>query len=349
MDMDVKKRKFGLLADGSKVSLYTVDNGEMSFSVTNYGCVITSICVPSKKGIVSDVVLGPATFDGLINSDIYFGACVGRFANRISGASFSIDGNQYQLDKNDGDNCLHSGFFRWDKQLWDAEIVETASGTGIRFSRMSPDGEQGMPGNMQVSVTYLLNSHNALTIHYDAVSDAVTPVNITNHSYFNLAGHNSGSIDTHILTLDCSSYLETDEYRIPTGAVLPVDNTPFDFRNPKAIGKDLHTADFSGAKGYDHCYCIDRKKGKLVQFATVFEPVSGRTMTVLSDMPGVQFYTGNWIEGISGKNGYVYHDYDGFCLETQQYPDAPNKPDFPSCLLHPGDRLSSTTVYQFKW
>lgn len=346
--MNIKKRKFGLLADGSKVFLYTVSNGGMSFSVTNYGCVITSIVLPSCDGRRDDVVLGPPTFDALVASGSYFGAVVGRFANRIGGSRFSLNGTDYLLDKNDGKNSLHGGFFRWDKQLWDAELVDIGSACGVRFSRLSPDGEQGMPGNMKVELTYLLNTSNELSIHYKAVSDKDTPVNFTNHSYFNLKGQGK-SIEGHVLSMNCSSYLEVDETLIPTGRILPVDGTPFDFRKAKAIGKDLFDSALKGTNGYDHCYCVDNWQKGLVSFASVTEPESGRTMTVSTDLPGVQLYTANSVGGNLGKSGFVYSDHAGFCLETQYYPDTPNKPDFPSCVLRAGEEFSSTTVYGFKW
>ncbi|AEE16610.1 aldose epimerase family protein [Treponema brennaborense] len=347
--MKINKRKYGLLSDGTKAYLYTIDNGGMSFSVTNYGCVVTSIVLPSKSGRKDDIILGPATFGGLVDSTACYGSFVGRFANRISGARFSLDGTEYVLDKNDGENCLHGGYFRWDKQIWDSEIVETATGSGVRFTRTSPDGEQGMPGTMQVEVTYLLNEHDELVMHYDAVCDKSTPVNFTNHSYFNLKGQGAGNIGNHVFTINCDSYLEADEHRIPSGKILPVEGTVFDFRAGKAIGPGLETGDFNGAAGYDHCYCIERKKGKLQKFASVYEPDSGRTMTVSTDQPGVQLYTANWIEGDQGKNGMYYRNHGGFCLETQQYPDAPNKPEFPCCILKAGEKYGTTTIYGFSW
>ena len=344
--MDVKKRKFGLLSDGSKVYLYKVSNGDMSFCVTNYGCVITSIRVPSKSGTVDDVVLAPETLDALVRSDAAFGACVGRFANRIGGASFSLDGQTYHLDKNDGNNCLHGGFFRWEKQIWKAKVIRNFSEVGVCFKRISPDGEQGMPGNLKIEVTYVLTNKNELCITYKAKTDKTTIVNFTNHSYFNLKGHSKGDVLSHVLKLDCDTYLES-EGMIPTGRILPVDGTVFDFRQGKAIGTDISASELWATKGYDHCYCIDSaKKNKI--FAEVREPVTGRIMTVTTDMPGVQFYTGNWLQGSCGKNGITYRDQSGFCLETQNYPDAPNK-DFPCCVLKPGEEFNSKTVYTFAW
>ncbi|MBO5137265.1 MAG: galactose mutarotase [Spirochaetaceae bacterium] len=347
--MDIKKRKFGVLPDGSKVHIYTISNGQMSFSATNYGCVITSIMIPSKNGGFSDVVFAPPTFDSLVASDASFGAVVGRFANRIGKSVFTLGNKEYKLDNNAGGNCLHGGFFRWDKQLWDATVVETASGTGITFSRLSVDGEQGMPGNLKVNVTYLLNNSNEIIIRYQAVSDADTYVNFTNHSYFNLKGQTRETINNHTLTMNCSSYLETDDNRLPTGKILSVDGTIFDFRKPKALGKDLDSPLLKSAGGYDHCYCIESVPGRIIPFATLSEAETGRTMTVSTDLPGVQLYTANWIGGTLGKNGCTYSSHGAVCIETQFYPDTPNRPEFPTCLLKANETFETTTVYGFRW
>ena len=347
--MEVKKKKFGILSDGSKVSLYKVSNGDVSFVATNYGCVITSLLVPSKSGAIDDIVLAPPTLDSLILSDASFGGIVGRFANRIKNACFSLNGKEYQLNKNDGENCLHGGFLRWDKLLWDeVEILEFRDGAGVIFSRTSPSGEQGMPGNLRVSVRYFLDKKNNLEIGYSAICDEDTILNLTNHSYFNLAGHNKGSINSHLLTLQCNQYLEAKNC-IPTGEILPVENTVFDFTTEKSLGQDINAPELQEPRGYDHCYCIDHSKDKLVSFAQVREPVSGRVMTVTTDMPGVQLYTANWLKGDLGKAGKNYQSRDGFCLETQMYPDSPNKPNFPSCVLKAGETFNSTTIYSFKW
>ncbi|MEE0133635.1 MAG: aldose epimerase family protein [Treponema sp.] len=347
--MVVKTRKFGTLSDGSKVTLYKVSNGKVSFVATNYGCVITSLLVPSRSGTADDIVLAPPTLDSLILSDASFGGIVGRFANRIGNARFTLNGQEYQLDKNDGENCLHGGFLRWDKQVWDeAEIVEFRDGAGVIFSRTSYAGEQGMAGNLRVSVRYFLDKKNNLEIGYSALCDEDTILNLTNHSYFNLAGHNKGSIDSHLLTLHCSQYLEAENC-IPTGNILPVENTVFDFTTEKPLGQDINADVLRDTRGYDHCYCIDHSQNKLVSFAQVREPVSGRMMTVTTDMPGVQLYTANWLKGDLGKAGKNYQPRDGFCLETQMYPDSPNKPNFPSCVLKAGEVFNSTTIYSFQW
>ncbi len=346
--MDVKSCLFGILADGTEVHLYSISNGKISFSATDYGCVITSIIIPSKTGRNEDIVLGPSSFDGVVCSSSYFGAMVGRFANRIGGAKFSLNDKEYHLDSNDNGNCLHGGLFRWDKILWNSEVVETREGSGIRFSRHSPDGEQGMPGNLDVAVTYLLTMNNEIIIKYEGFCDKDTPINFTNHSYFNLKGQ-FDTIDTHVLSMNCSSFLEVDDSLVPTGRILSVEDTVFDFRTPKEMGKDFSSMDLEKTGGYDHCYCIDSAGGELVDFATVVEPTSGRTMTVATDLPGVQFYTGNSLGGGMGKNGNIYVGHSGFCLETQYYPDTPNKTEFPSCILKAGEKYSSTTIYAFKW
>ena len=344
--MKIKKKRFGLLADGTKIHLYTISNGKMSVSVTDYGCIITSIVVPDKVQKKVDLALGFSTLDGFINDNVCFGAIVGRFANRIGGASFSIDGQKYELDKNDnGVNTLHGGFFRWDKKVWKAEPVETPYGCGICFARKSFDGEQGFPGNVEVSITYTLNSMNELTLEYEAHTDKATPINITNHAYFNLKGHDGGSIADHRLTLHCPHYLEVDDKLIPTGSLISVENTPFDFRKAKLIGADLDKV----GVGYDHCFCVDAYKddGMLRLVAELEEPASGRRMEVRSTLPGIQFYTGNYIEGIKGKNGFLYHSHDALCLETEAYPDAPNKDSFPSAIVRPNEKYHQITQYSF--
>ena len=346
--MKIKKNRFGLLADGTKVHLYTISNGKMSVSVTDYGCIITSIIVPDKVQKKVDLTLGFSTCDGFINDTVCFGALIGRFANRIGGASFSIDGQKYGLDKNDnGVNTLHGGFLRWEKKVWDAKAVETPYGDGICFSRRSSDGEQGFPGNVDVSVTYTLNSMNDLTLEYEATTDKATPINITNHAYFNLKGHNGGSVADQLLTLNCPNYLEVDDKLIPTGSLLPVEKTPFDFRSAKLIGADLDKV----GVGYDHCFCIDSYKndGRLRLAAVVEDPASKRRMEVRTTQPGIQFYAGNYIEGIRGKDGFVYHNHDALCLETEAYPDAPNKESFPSAIGRPNEKYHQLTQYSFKF
>jgi Galactose mutarotase and related enzymes len=353
--MKITKQRFGTLSDGTKVTLYTVRNKRMAFSVTDYGCTVTSIVLTGRDGTCTDVALGYSTLDGYINGNCFFGAFIGRFANRMGKASFTLEGTKYQLDKNDGTNSLHGGFTGWDKKVWHAKTVSTNSGSGVKFTRLSRDGEQGYPGNMKVEVTYLLDDSNNITCRYTAVTDKACPVNFTNHSYFNLAG--CGTVDDHLLKLNCVKTLDIDGKLIPTGTLLDVKGTPFDFTTDKKIGKDIKET----GNGYDHCYAApaydpdDPHCGcplsdeKLVRVAELTEPVSGRCMTVDSNMEGVQLYTGNWIGGTTGKNGRVYEKHGAVCLETQCFPDTPNKKEFPACILQPGEKYKAVTVYGFKF
>ncbi len=351
--MSVKKQKFGVLANGDEVNLFTVSNGKMSFTVTDYGCTITGIYLPQKNGPTSDILLGYSTLPEYVMSDGYsFGSIVGRFANRIGGASFAIDGKKYQLDKNDNKiNTLHGGFFRLDHQVWKAKAVETKTSVGVTFKRRSPDGEQGFPGNLDVEVTYTLSKDNKLSMRYKAKTDKATPVNFTNHAYFNLAG--SGTILGHELQSDCKGYLEVDKNLIPTGKIIDLAGTPFDFTKAKTIGRDIEKV----APGYDHCYVTPAYKGKacapdpkkLVRAAVLTDPKSGRSMTVDTNQEGIQVYTANWVEGIPGKNGVRMVRHGAICLETQRFPDAPNKPEFPPCVLKPKETYDALTVYGFSW
>ena len=351
--MKIKKQKWGVLSDGTKVHLYTVSNGQMSFSCTDYGCTITSIVVKDKNGVDTDIIVGHSTFEGYLTGDKFFGAAVGRFANRIGKAEFKIDDTVYKLDKNDGPNTLHGGFDGYNKMMFKAHIVETKKAAGIEFTRLSPDGEQGFPGNCEISISYLLDTNNNITMRYKATTDKPTPVNFTNHSYFNLAGN--GNIGEHVMKMNSTKILEVNSKLIPTGKLLDVKGTPFDFTKEKKIGKDIKSV----GVGYDHCYVTEMfnpaKKDcgaplddtDLVEFATVYEPKKGIEMSVFTNMEGCQFYTGNFIKGAIGKNGRVYNAHDAFCLETQCFPDTPNKPDWPTCILRPGQTMNTKTIYSF--
>ena len=345
-NLKVKKGKFGLLSDGTKVHLYTISNGNMSFSATDYGCTITSIILPGKNNSKVDVVLGYSSLEGYLLSNLSFGTVVGRFANRIADASFTLNGTKYELDHNDGNNCLHGGFNRWEKMMWKARKIHTENGTGIEFTHTSHDGEQGFPGTLKAKVIYTLSEDNVLTFDYQAVTDKATPVNITNHSYFNLKGYNGGNIEDQILQLNCNHYLEVNDKLIPTGNKIDVKGTAFDFTVPKPIGKDIADTGI----GYDHCYLCDMESAtenpKLA--AVLKDPASGRKMSVKTTQPGIQLYTSNFIEGFMGKQGIVYHNHDAVCLETQCYPDSPNHPDFPDCILKPGEVYHQITQYIFE-
>lgn len=351
--MKVEKSKFGLLSDGSKVTLYTVDNGNMQFSCMNYGCTITSIILKNKDGSKTDVALGFSTLDGYVNNTVYFGVFVGRFANRIADAEFTVNGKKYSLDKNDGPNSLHGGYEGYDKMIWDAKVVKGKNQAGVQFSRLSPDGEQGYPGNVKITVTYLLDKNNNLSCIYNAETDKATPVNFTNHSYFNLAG--KGQIYKHVMKMNSKSYLEVSDKLIPTGNLIDVAGTPFDFTEEKEIGKEMDQV----KPGYDHCFVTEvydenTKSGvplddsDLVEFCTVSEPSTGHEMSVFTNLIGCQFYTGNFIQDKPGKNGKSHNIHDGFCLETQCFPDTPNQKAFPTCVLEPGQKMKAKTVYSFK-
>lgn len=351
--MKITKQKFGLLSDGTKIHLYTIKNDNMSFSCTEYGCTLTSIVLNGKNNTKTDVLLGYSTLEGYLNSKFCFGTIVGRFANRIGKASFTLDGQKYNLDKNDGPNTLHGGFNGYDKMIWKAHEIKNKTHCGVRFTRLSPDGEQGFPGNVKLEITYLLDENNNLSCIYNAETDKATPINITNHAYFNLAG--KGTIENHTLKMNSDSFLEVSPKLIPTGTIKSVKDTPFDFTTEKRIGKDIKEI----GPGYDHCYVTEMynpenpqcglplEDNDLVEFALVKEPDSGVEMSVYTNMEGCQFYTGNFIEGIIGKNGQMYKRHDAFCLETQCFPDTPNKAEFPTCILKPGQRMKAKTVYSF--
>lgn len=351
--MKVTKQKFGILSDGTKVNLYTVKNKNMSFSCTDYGCTLTSIVLKNKDGSKTDVLLGYSTLEGYINSTYCFGAIVGRFANRIGKASFTLNGTKYDLDKNDGPNTLHGGFNGYDKMMWKGKVIEEDHFCGVKFTRLSPDGEQGFPGNLSLSVTYILDENNNLSCIYNAETDKATPINITNHAYFNLAGN--GNIGEHTMQMNSTKRLEVNPKLIPTGKLLDVEGTPFDFTEEKKMGAEIDKV----GVGYDHCYVteiysednpqcgVPLDDSDLVEFCTVREPKTKHVMSVYTNLAGCQFYSGNYIKGIVGKNGKVYENHDAFCLETQAFPDSPNKKDFPTCILEPGQKMKAKTVYSF--
>ncbi len=341
--MRIKKKSFGTLSNGKRASLYTISNGTMSFSVTDYGCIITSIELPSKDGSVEDVALGYSTLEGYTRNNCFFGCIVGRFANRIAGAKFELSGKTWQLDANENGNCLHSGKKGYHKMLWKAEPYRNARETGIAFRRRSPAGEQGFPGTLELKVTYGLTADNDIAIRYYAKTDAPTPVSLTNHTYFNLAGHDAGSVFDHQVQLFCDRYVPVDSRAIPTGEILAVEGTPFDFRTPKPIGKDYAASN----GGYDHNWAVNRGGESPYPVAGVYDPKSGRSLTVYSTQPGVQFYTGNFLNNLQGKDGAVYANNGGFCLETQHFPDAPNRPQFPDSILKPGERYREETIWHF--
>lgn len=343
--MNVTKEPFGQVNDSTPVSLYTLTNDKgITMKVTNYGGIITSLIVPDKDGNPGDIVLGYDSLAGYLEKTPYFGAIIGRYGNRIAKGAFKIDGKEFHLPINDGPNHLHGGLQGFDKVVWDAREFKTDSTVGLIFHRLSKDMEQGYPGNLDVTVTYTLNNNNELRLDYLATTDKPTPVNLTQHSYFNLAG--SGDIKGHELLMKASKYTVVDSLLIPTGELRDVKGTPFDFTIAKPIGKDLMA---TGGKpiGYDHNFVLDTKGLDEVAIK-VTEPTSGRVMEVFTQEPGVQFYSGNFLDGtIKGKGGKVYNQYDGFCLETQHFPDSPNHPAFPNTILRPGEKYQTTTIYKF--
>lgn len=349
----VTQAPFGVTPDGQQVSLFTISNANgMEARVINLGGIIVSLTAPDREGNLEDVVLGFDSLDGYLAEHPYFGAIIGRYGNRIANGQFTVDGESYQLPVNNGPNSLHGGLRGFDKVVWDAEPFENDRGQGLILTYTSPDGEEGYPGNLQVRVTYTLTDENELIFDYHAVTDKATPVNLTQHSYFNLAGDGSGSILDHEVMLNASRLTVADTTLIPTGELRSVEGTPFDFRQPHRIGERIAADDeqlrFAG--GYDHNFVIERAAGdSLVLAARVYEPTSGRVMEVLTTEPGVQFYTGNFLDGtLTGKNGVVYDTRTGLCLETQHFPDSPNQPSFPNTILRPGEEYRSTTVYRFR-
>lgn len=341
--------------DGNPVTRYSLENSTgMIVQILTYGGILQSIQVPDRAGNLANVALGFATLDDYLTKNRYFGCITGRFANRIANGRFTLDGKDYQLATNNGPNALHGGLKGFDKQIWSA--ASTRSGgpdVSLALSHRSPDGEEGYPGTLDVTVTYVLTAGNELQIHYSATTDAPTIVNLTNHCYFNLAGEGSGDIYRHRIRLNASGYLPTDETSIPLGEIAPVAGTPFDFRESTEIGariRDGHEQIVAG-RGYDHNYVLDRPSpddGSLDLVARVEEPTSGRVMEVFTTEPGVQFYTGNYLDGaVAGAGGRTYRQGDGLALETQHFPDSPNRPEYPSTVIRPGQPFASTTAYAF--
>jgi aldose 1-epimerase len=365
--MTISRKIFGVLADGQEAELFTLASGDMRFSVSSFGAVWTSLCMPGKNG-VDDVLLGHSSLEGYFRNPGYIGATIGRVANRVGGAAFSLGGKQFALYQNDGAQSLHGGRRGFDKRLWKAFPYEDSSGVYVRFELESPDGEEGYPGNCRAVVTYGLSADNEISADYRADVDAPCPVNLTNHVYFNLQGEGNGTILSHELKLCASSYVESGADLIPTGKLLPVAGTPFDFREKKVIGKDYAKAcggDTAAiGSGYDHCFVIDgagvgdsggsggaEKPGEAIlrPCAEAFEPESGRGFTLSASQPGVQFYSGNFLDGFAGKSGSVYGKNAGFCLETQHFPDSPNQKAFPSAIFGPDRPYHERAVFAFSW
>lgn len=341
----ISNQFFGLLPDSSPVKLYTLENSNgCIMKVSSYGGIITSLMIPDKNGNKVDIVLGYDSLQDYLRESPYFGAIIGRYGNRIAGAKFSLDGKEYKLAANNGPNHLHGGIRGFDKVVWQIEEVKTDSTVGLRLHYMSPDGEEGYPGNLDVTVNYTLTNDNQLIFDYYATTDKATPVNLTQHSYFNLNG--KGDIRSQVLMMAASRYTVVDTSLIPTGELRAVSGTPFDFTKPKPIGQDLLSTG-GNPIGYDHNFVLDTKSIDELAIK-VSSHETGISMEVYTDQPGVQFYSGNFLDGsLKGKNGIIYNQYDGFCLETQHFPDSPNQPTFPSVVITPQKPFKSRTIYKF--
>ncbi|HEV1993205.1 MAG TPA: aldose epimerase family protein [Candidatus Acidoferrum sp.] len=346
------KKSFGKTPDGQPVDLFVLTNkGGAEASITNYGGAVVSLKVPDRNGKLADVVLGYDNADGYVADKSFFGALIGRYGNRIGHAQFVLDGKTYTLAKNNGENSLHGGIKGFNKALWSAKTISTRGGQSVELSYLSKDGEEGFPGNLKVTVIYTLTNTNALKIEYSATTDKKTVVNLTNHSYFNLAGQGSGDILGHLLMIPADQFTPVDAGLIPTGELRDVAGTPFDFRKPMAIGAriDRDEEQLKLGGGYDHNFVL-RPPMDRAEFlaARVVEPTTGRVMEVWTTEPGVQFYTGNFLDGkTAGKGGVAYPHRSALCLETQHFPDSPNQPKFPSAVLKPGARYHTITTYKF--
>ena len=347
-DIKIKREPFGKMPDGKPVERFTLTNANgVELKAIGYGGIITSLRVPDRNGKLDDVVLGFDSLEGYLKPPPFFGAIIGRYGNRIGKAQFTLDGTTYKLAANNGPNHLHGGVKGFDKVLW---TVEPVGNNALAFTRTSADGEEGYPGNLRTRVTYTLTDKNELIVEYQATTDKATPVNLTQHSYFNLAGHASGDILGHELMLNADRYTPVDDTLIPTGELAPVAGTPFDFLKPTAIGARINGdhPQLKAGQGYDHNWVLNRKGTGLELAARVREPKTGRTLEIATTEPGIQFYAGNFLKGdLTGKGGAVYKHRTGFCLETQHFPDSPNQPKFPSTTLRPGSEYHTTTVFTF--
>jgi aldose 1-epimerase len=345
----IEKQPFGKTENLTPVDLYTLTNDKgVEARITTYGGIVVSLKVPDRNARLGDVVLGYENLEGYLTNSSYFGALIGRYGNRIAKGSFQLGGTPYQLAQNNGDNHLHGGVVGFDKVIWKAKELWGEDEVGLQLTYLSHDGEEGYPGNLSVTVVYTLTNNNELKIDYSATTDKKTIANLTNHSYFNLAG--KGDILGHELMLKADRFTPVDKGLIPTGELSSVEGTPMDFTTPTAIGARINQNDeqLIYGLGYDHNWVLNNSGGKLALAAKIFEPTSGRVMKVYTTQPGIQFYSGNFLDGsITGKNGEIYYKHFGFCLETQHFPDSPNHSNFPSTSLNPGQRYKQTTIYKF--
>lgn len=343
---------FGNMPDGREVKLFTLSNaGGMTMKVINYGGIIVSLTARDKQGVLEDVVLGYDSLSQYGKDNPYFGALIGRYGNRIAKGKFAIDGVSYQLAGNNNGNHLHGGVKGFDKIFWNIEPLDTAAGQALQLTYTSKDGEEGYPGNLAVEVIYILTDKNELKINYKATTDKKTIVNLTQHTYFNLSGNAKTDVLSHELMLNADQYIPVDKTLIPSNGLQDVSGTPFDFKTLTGIGTRINNKDqqLQFGEGYDHCWALNNPPGKDPALAaTLYDPASGRIMNVHTTEPGIQFYSGNFLDGSNtGKNGIVYKHRYGLCLETQKFPDSPNRPEFPSVVLSPGEVYSTQTIYAF--
>ena len=342
--MTIEKKPFGKTADGKQVTLYTLSNNQgNTVELIDYGAIVVSINVPDRSGKKTNVTAGFSSIDGYLERHPYFGATVGRFCNRIAMGKFSLEGKSYSLAVNNGPNHLHGGEVGFDKRMWQVAEVKSDNSVGVKFTYVSPDGEEGYPGTLTTIAEYRWDNNNCLTLDLQATTDKPTVLNLTNHAYFNLGGAGSGTIHQHELTLACDQYLPVDESMIPKGVLAPVAGTPLDFTTSHKIGERI--AQLKETNGYDHCFVVKGKAGELRDAAKVVDPASGRTLSIKTTQPGIQLYTGNFLDGKPGNAGFKTHE--AFCLETQHYPDSPNQPSFPSTVLRPGEKFHQVTTFTF--
>jgi aldose 1-epimerase len=347
----VQKESFGKTKDGQPVDLYTLTNANgLVVKISNYGGTVMQLWVPDRDGKLEDIALGFDNIGDYEELSPYFGSLIGRYGNRIGKGKFTLDGKQYTLATNNDENHLHGGVKGFDKVVWDAKPLEIRNGAALQLHYLSKDMEEGYPGNLDVTVVYTLTNKDELKIHYKATTDKPTVLNLTNHTYFNLAGQGNGDILGHKLMLNADHYTPVDAGLIPTGEIAPVEGTPFDFTEATAIGARINNdhPQLVYGKGYDHNWVLNKKDNEMSLAAKVYEPNSGRVMKIFTEEPSIQFYAGNFLDGtFSGKDDKVYKHRYAFCLETQHYPDSPNKPNFPSVVLRPGETYETTTVHKF--
>jgi aldose 1-epimerase len=347
----IQKQHWGTLESGEAMDLYTIRNANgIEARITNFGGRLVSLKTPDRRGELGDIVLGFDTLAGYVQKNPYFGALVGRYANRIARGEFELNGTKYTLPRNNGENSLHGGLRGFDEVAWQARKVDSAPGRALELSYLSKDGEEGYPGNLQATVRYTLSDANELQVDYEATTDKDTVLNLTNHSYFDLSGTSAGEVVDSVVTINADRFTPVNAHLIPTGELRPVDGTPFDFRKPTKVAARIDQQDeqLTFGQGYDHNYVLTRSGSAPTLAATAYDSSSGRVLEVLTTQPGMQFYTGNHLDGsVTGKGGVAYRFRSGMCFETQHFPDSPNQPQFPSTQLKPGEHYHGTTVFRF--